>query len=109
MLKPGDVVTIDFPGITGVKRRPAVVVSTIEYHTHRPDIIVGILTTQITSARTPLDYLLQDWTAAGLHRASAFRVFLATLPSTAAKFIGQCSERDWQAIQAQLARSIAFK
>ncbi len=28
MLKPGDVVTVEFPGIDGVKRRPAVVVST---------------------------------------------------------------------------------
>ncbi len=29
-LKPGDVVVADFPGITGVKRRPAVVISTDE-------------------------------------------------------------------------------
>ena len=31
-LKAGDVVVADFPGITGVKRRPAVVVSTDAYH-----------------------------------------------------------------------------
>lgn len=28
MVKPGDVVTVDFPGATGIKRRPAVVMST---------------------------------------------------------------------------------
>ena len=107
MLNPGDVVTVDFPGVTGVKRRPAVVVSTTLYHTHRPDIIVGILTSQTVSATTPLDYLLQDWSAAGLHRPSAFRAFLATLPAGAAKPIGRCSERDWQAIQECLRRAIA--
>ena len=32
-LKPGDVVIADFPGVTGVKRRPAVVSSTVDYHT----------------------------------------------------------------------------
>ena len=26
-LRPGDMVTIDFPGVQGIKRRPAVVVS----------------------------------------------------------------------------------
>lgn len=29
MLEPGDVVTIDFPGVAGVKRRPAVVLSSV--------------------------------------------------------------------------------
>ena len=42
MLKPGDVVTVEFPGIGGVKRRPAVVVSTDQYHRTRPDIILGL-------------------------------------------------------------------
>jgi mRNA interferase MazF len=28
----GDVVTVDFPGVTGVKRRPAVVLSSSDYH-----------------------------------------------------------------------------
>ena len=27
-LQPGDIVTIDFPGVKGIKRRPAIVVST---------------------------------------------------------------------------------
>ncbi len=45
-LLPGDVVVADFPGITGVKRRPALVVSTEEYSKARPDIILGVLTGQ---------------------------------------------------------------
>lgn len=107
MIRPGDVVTVDFPGVTGIKRRPAVVVSTREYHNHRPDVIVGVLTSQTASAATPLDYLLQDWVGAGLHRPSAFRAFLVTLPAPTARLIGHCSERDWQEIQVRLARAVA--
>jgi mRNA interferase MazF len=84
------------------------VISTDTYHSHRPDIIVSIITSQTADAITPLDYILRDWAAAGLHRASAFRMFLATLPVTAARIIGHCSERDWQAIQDCLTRGIAF-
>ncbi len=58
MLKPGDIVTVDFPGVTGVKRRPAVVVSTADYQRHRPDVILGIITSQVADATTPLDYVL---------------------------------------------------
>ncbi len=66
MLEPGMIVVVDFPGVTGIKRRPAVVVSTVLYHTHRPDAIVGLLTSQVISAAGPTDYSLQDWKAAGL-------------------------------------------
>jgi len=108
-LQAGDVVTIDFPGVRGVKRRPAIVVSTSVYHQHRPDIIVGIVTSNVRRATTPTDYLLQDWANAGLHRPSAFRAFLATLPATAANRIGHCSERDWQGVLGCLEKAIAAK
>ena len=59
-VKPGDVVTVNFPGALGVKRRPAVVVSTQVYHTTRPDVVPGLLTSQITGATGPTDYILQN-------------------------------------------------
>lgn len=90
--------TIDFPGVEGVKRRPAIVVSSSTYHQYRPDVIVGIVTSQIQQATAPTDYLVKDWVETGLHRPSAFRTFLATLPATAATPIGHCSERDWEGI-----------
>ncbi len=55
-LKAGDVVVADFPGITGVKRRPAVVVSTDADHSHRPDVLLGAITTNLAAAATPMDY-----------------------------------------------------
>lgn len=96
----GDVVTVDFPGVTGTKRRPAVVLSSATYHASRPDVIVGLITTQ-TTALGVTDYELQDWQAAGLRVASIFRSFIVTLPPSANLIcIGQLSERDWQGIRA---------
>jgi mRNA interferase MazF len=105
-LRTGDIVTIDFPGAQGIKRRPPIVVSSSVYHQNRPDVIVGVVTSQIQHAVTPTDHRLLDWQEAGLHRESAFRTFLATLPATAARWIGHCSDRDWQGIQACLERAI---
>jgi len=107
-MKPGDVVIVNFAGVTGVKRRPAVVVSTKNYHLHRPDIIVGLLTSKVARATAPSDYLLQDWAAASLRRPSAFRAFLLTLPASDAKLIGNLSDRDWQEIQKCLEFAIAI-
>ncbi len=107
MAKPGDVVTVDFPGAQGIKRRPAVVVSTNAYHDARPDVILGLVTSNLGSATSSMDYVLQDWRAAGLHSASAFRCFLATMPATSIVTIGHLSDRDWQGVQARLKLAIA--
>ncbi|MEM9539951.1 MAG: type II toxin-antitoxin system PemK/MazF family toxin [Cyanobacteria bacterium P01_E01_bin.42] len=96
--KAGDVVTVDFPGVTGIKRRPVVVLSSETYHTTRPDVIVGLITTK-TSNLGVTDYILQDWSSAGLRVASIFRSFIVTLPPAAnLVFIGHLSERDWQGV-----------
>jgi mRNA interferase MazF len=96
----GDVVTVDFSGVTGIKRRPAVVLSSTTYHTNRPDVIVGLVTTQ-TAALGVTDYPLQDWQVAGLRVASIFRSFIVTLPPSANLIcIGQLSELDWQGVRA---------
>jgi mRNA interferase MazF len=36
LFNPGDVVVLDFPGVTGVKRRPTVVIPSAVYHASRP-------------------------------------------------------------------------
>ncbi|KAB8317597.1 type II toxin-antitoxin system PemK/MazF family toxin [Tolypothrix campylonemoides VB511288] len=100
LFNPGDVVVVDFPGVSGIKRRPAVVLSSEVYHTSRPDIIVGLITSQTAAALGPTDYALQDWATAGLRVASAFRSFLVTLPPSANPVrIGCLSESDWQAVR----------
>lgn len=107
MPQPGDVVVADFVGATGVKRRPAVVLSTDFYHAHHPDVVLGALTTQLSAATTPTDYVLQDWAAAGLHAPSAFRAYVGTYAASAVKVIGHLSDRDWQEVQARLKLTLA--
>lgn len=106
MIESGTVVTADFPGATGIKRRPCVVVSTTSYHQTRPDVILGVITSQLTRATQPSDYILQDWTAASLRKPSAFRAFLFTMPTVAVTRIGQLSERDWSGVQSALTNAI---
>ncbi|NDJ22798.1 type II toxin-antitoxin system PemK/MazF family toxin [Nostoc sp. B(2019)] len=97
---PGDVVTVDFPGVTGIKRRPAVVLSSATYHAIRPDVIIGLITTQ-TTALGITDYALHDWAVAGLRVASVFRSFIVTLPPSANLIlIGHLSELDWKGVRA---------
>jgi mRNA interferase MazF len=107
MLKPGDVVTADFRGATGSKRRPAVVVSTALYHAHHLDVVLSALTTQVAGARTPTDYVLQDWAQAGLRAPSAFRAYVGTYDASVVTVIGHLSDRDWQEVQARLRAAIA--
>lgn len=105
--RPGDVVTVDFPGTIGVKRRPAVIVSTDDYHRARPDVILGLLTSQVSRATAPTDYALQDWSAAGLRQPSAFRAFMVTMPKASVRVIGHLSDRDWGEVQTRLKRAIS--
>jgi mRNA-degrading endonuclease toxin of MazEF toxin-antitoxin module len=104
---PGDVLTVDFLGVTGVKLRPAMVLSSVTYHTTCPDVIVGLITTQ-TTALGATHYVQQDWAAAGLRVASVFRSFIVTLPSSAHLLhIGHLSKRDWKGVNASLKVALA--
>jgi mRNA interferase MazF len=98
-MKSGDVVTVDFPAVTGIKRRPAVVLSSEIYHANRPDVIVGLITSQ-TKNLGVTDYVLQDWQISGLRVPSIFRSFIVTLPPSAnLVIIGELSEQDWQGVK----------
>jgi mRNA interferase MazF len=106
--EPSTVVLLDFPGVTGTKRRPAVILSSELYHKERPDVIVGLITSQTAAAIAATDYLLQDWRAAGLRRESAFRSFLVTLPRSALMGrIGRLSDRDWRVVRERLQSALA--
>jgi mRNA interferase MazF len=109
LLKAGEVVVVDFPGATGIKRRPAVVLSSDLYHSSRPDVILGLITSQVTGSMGPTDYALVDWAAAGLRLPSLFRTFVVTLPRTAVHQVaGHLSDQDWQAVQTRLKTALAL-
>lgn len=108
MAEPGDVVIVTFPGAVATKRRPAVILSTQEYHQQHPDVILGILTSQILKAETTSDYILQDYKAAGLHQPTAFRAYIITFQKSAITTVGHLSPQDWKNVQACLSRALSF-
>jgi mRNA interferase MazF len=99
-LKPGDVVVGAFPGAQFTKTRPTVVRSTEDYHRRRPDVVVGLITTQAPQPMTPTDCPLLDWKQAGLHTASYFRLFPVTFPQQEVRLIGRLSDSDWASVRA---------
>ncbi len=105
-MKAGTIVLADFAGATGVKRRPALVISTALYHVERPDVILTIITSQITKSNAKTDYILQDWQAVGLTLPSVVRVYMGMkMPAELTK-IGELSDRDWEEVQKRLQISI---
>ncbi len=66
----------------GIKRSPAVVVSSEAYHSARPEVILGLITSQVAGSIGSTDHSLADWSAAGLRLPSLFPSFLVTTHSS---------------------------
>ena len=107
MVRPGDVVVVHFAGALVTKGRPMVVISSSQYHQQRPDVIVGLLTSNLTAANSSSDYLLQDWQQAGLRKPSAFRTYVGTESQADVQVIGHLSDRDWQGVLAAVRTAMA--
>ena len=88
-----------FPGAHLTKTRPAVVLSTSEYHRERPDVILGLITTKQSATLCSTDYKIQDWELAGLHAPSHSRLYLVTLLQGDVRVIGALTQRDWEAVK----------
>ncbi len=98
-----------FIGASGIKQRPAIVVSSDLYHGCRQDLILGLLTSQVARATLPTDYLLQDWQAAGLNLQSAFRCYFAMIHvNVVIAQLGVLSNRDWAEVQTRLRLALAM-
>ena len=94
-MTPGDIVIAAFPGAKATKARPAVVLSTAVYQRHRPDVILGLITTRPVDPLCPTDCEIGDWEAAGLHAPSYFRLYLATLLQRDVRVVGRLADNDW--------------
>lgn len=102
-MTPGDVVIVEFLGAAGMKRRPAVVVSSDAYHAARLDVILGVITSNVGAATTSTDYVIQDWTSAGLRQESAFRSYFGTYDrNRVGPVIGRLSAADLSAVKDRL-------
>jgi mRNA interferase MazF len=79
----GDVVLVNFifSDESGVKRRPAVVISSNEYNRSRNEAIVAAITSQINRLLIG-DYLIADWGKAGLLFPSVATGIIRTVKHT---------------------------
>jgi mRNA interferase MazF len=108
MPNSGDVAIVDLIGVVTQKRRPVVILSTAAYHAARPDVVVGVITSQIARPTDPADHVLADWAAAGLRLPSMFRAYIVTVPRTQIiRHVGALSAADWQAVRDCVRRSVA--
>lgn len=103
----GDVVLVGFPftNLHTTKKRPAVVISSSDYQSSRPDVILMAITSQI---RTDIDigeHLLQDWQAAGLAKPSLIKPLIATIEQTLViRTLGKLTPTDDAALRGLLAK-----
>jgi len=76
-----------------------VVLSTAVYQRHRPDVILGLITTRPADPLCPTDCGIADWKAAGLHAPSCFRLYMVTLPQHDVRVVGRLADKDWNEVR----------
>lgn len=72
-------VPIGFTDRSGVKRRPAVVVSSDRYNAESPDVMIAAITSNLQALPHPGDCPIHQWQEAGLLRPSLAQAKLATV------------------------------
>ena len=107
----GDVVLIPFPftDLSAAKTRPAVVVSSELYHQARSELLLAYISSQVSKVNQTLDYLLLDWTLAGLLRPSFVRPKIAAIePVLIVHQVGRFSVRDLLEVDRRLRRAMSL-
>ncbi len=100
----GDVVLVSFvfPDETGVRRRPAVIVSSEAYHRGRQEAIIAAITSR-TDRVLVGDHLIRSWREAGLLFPSVATGIIRTIKhSMIARKLGTMPVSDMQAIDSNL-------
>ena len=105
----GEVVLVPFPftNQSGVKKRPAVIVSSVGYNTNRRDLIIMAITSQV---RQPLGFgeaIVSDWQTAGLIKPSVLKpVFTTIEQGLVVQTMGMLSSSDLRTLREAVAQVI---
>ena len=92
----GDIVLVDFPfsSNVGIKKRPAVVISKLEFNKIKEDIVLLAITSKIDNL-TRGEALLKNWKESGLVKPSPFKSVIFTVEKQFIdKSIGKLSNQD---------------
>jgi len=99
----GAVVLVPFPFTDQAtsKRRPAVVISSANYHASRPDVILMAITSQLRASAAFGEVWLKEWQTAGLLKPSAVKPLIATFArDLIVRQLGDLAEEDNRALRA---------
>lgn len=108
--KRGDVVLVGFvfADESGIKQRPAVVVSTEFYHRRREEVIVAAVTSNVDRVLAG-DYRIVGWQKAGLLYPSVSTGILRTIKrSMIHRRLGRLLSDDMQGMEAALRQSLGL-
>ena len=108
--KCGDIVLtkVIFSEGEGVKRRPALVVSSDRYHKNRQEIIIAAITSNIYRSLTG-DTRLNQWEEAGLRFPSIVTGIFQTIKKDMVdQKLGNLSEEDFQRVQKNLKQALGI-
>ncbi|MDF3040583.1 MAG: hypothetical protein K0Q71_3289 [Thermomicrobiales bacterium] len=107
----GDVVLVPvgFTDQSGVKRRPAVIVSSDDYNARSPDVMIASITSNLLAIRHPGDHVIRDWQEAGLLRPSSAQARIATVePAIIDRRLGRLSRDDLAALDRGLREALGL-
>ena len=108
---PGAVVLVPmkFTDGSGSKPRPAVVVSSPQYHTARQDAVIVALTSQSDNREYFGDCEIQDWQVAGLKRPTLSKGVISTVKRTAIRReLGRLGGDDYDRVKDSLRSILAL-
>lgn len=114
-LKRGHMVVVDVPfsNHSGVKPRPALVISAEAFHRNLPDVIVCPISSQPRYYRRPGpgDYPLREWRISGLRHPSTVRIskVLAVDKQIIKRILGRLSQPDLDQVEAGLRRALGLR
>lgn len=107
----GDIVLVpvDFTDRSGAKLRPAVIISSDDYNSQTPDVLIASITSNLGAVSHPGDYQLTDWQAAGLLKPSLAQTKLTTIASSRiGRKLGALSTSDLAAFNQGLRQALAL-
>ena len=105
----GDVVLVPFPFTdqSGVKKRPAVIVSSAAYNAAQRDLIIMAVTSQLRPSGALGEAPVADWQGAGLIKPSAVKPVITTIEQTLViRRLGRLTTADQQALRDAIAKIV---
>lgn len=98
----GDIVLVPFPFTdqTGIKKRPAVIVSSAAYNSARREVMIMAVTSQARPAGAIGEVHVKDWKGAGLIKPSVVKPVITTIEHTLViRRLGQLGKEEQQALR----------